>query len=1151
MKVSCIMPTANRRPFIPAAIGHFLAQDYDDKELIILDDGEDCVGDLVPSHPHIRYLRHNRRQPLGRKRNMACAEARGELIAHWDDDDWYASFRLRRQIDALLTADADICGIDHVLFLDAAARKAWEYVYPRGHTPWVCGATLCYRKSFWRKNPFPEINVAEDTRFVFAARGARIEVMPDTDIFVGMIHRANTSPKRMRDSRWRTCPIEVVEAVMRPQPLAPVAPTAPAVAGTRPAALVTAASGIGDIIRATPLVRVLHRLGYDVDLLIAPDDPACLDLFRGAPELRRVIHCPGIAGDRGPTSVPELADESYALATFTAWSRPLAGAVKAQQQHMFEPDAWRSHGDIWSVEKIARALGWRGPLPEPFVRPSGRAFDLPAGTIALHPGCKPEWPWKKWHGFDALARLLPHVVIVGTASDLDNSGTYFSRAFEWPAHAQNFVGKLGLADTAALIGQCAALVANDSGLMHLGVALGIPTFGIFGITSPQRELIPSPVMNPITKQLPCEAACRRMPWGRRDCERHLACLKTLTAQEVAARVHAKLPKLQAIQSRPIQATETVRLNYYGYVFDASGYGQAARAYIHALHTAGVKVSVIDIGAQPAQTEDALVTSLLGCDNDADFNLFHGIPSSWARTAQRLRNVIAMTVWETDTMPQQWRGPLSRAIDVWLPCQFNVEVFSRELGRPVFRLPHAVPPLPSDGACAPASASDPQFAAAGDFVFYSIFEWQDRKTPGGMMEAFLRAFPEATDAILVLKTNPGAAEEAKATLQRIRAATRAHGRIILCCEAWSEARVRALHQRGDCYVSLHKGEGWGYPLFEAAARGKPVVATDHSGPRDYLDRKHHWLVQNAPRPVRQRYQFYQPYMTWAEPDIGHAAQGLRWIYENRDSARAGAAEAARRITADFSIASIGALAKTQLLHLLEHRRATTAASADRKELNMLRTSVPIPGDWFDDGYFERGLKSNWNRGYTWPLFEGVFRDAAGYLVDMFPEARTFLDIGCAKGFLVRTLRERGLEAWGFDHSPWAISHADAIAKPFLQLADVGTAQYDRQFDVLVAMSVLESLSEEQISAFLPHARRWAGKALLAVIPTTDGNTSATSARPNRDLSRITLRDRDWWRAQFIAAGWKHDAPHRAFEQQCQEHGVATKMAWTVHVFSANG
>jgi glycosyltransferase involved in cell wall biosynthesis/SAM-dependent methyltransferase len=1150
--VSCIMPTANRRRFVPQAIRLFLAQDYPDKELVILDDGEDPIADLVPVDPRIRYLRHHRREPVGAKRNRACEEAHGDVIAHWDDDDWYAPQRLRLQVETLFAADVDVCGLDRVLFLDTGGQRAWEYIYPPGGARWVYGATLCYRKSLWQKAPFPQINIGEDTRFVANLGGARVMALPATEIFVGLIHGANTSPKHTHDGRWQPRPIETIAAVMGQDWLeySNGARAAPRPSAHRPAALVTAASGIGDIIRITPLIRVLDRLGYDVDVLLAPDDPATIDLLRGAVELRRIIHYPGIVQNRGAQPVPELAGREYALATFTTWSAPLARWVNAQHHYAFSRTEWLSQGDIASVAKIARMLGWQGPLPEPFAMTSGRRFNLPEGTIALHPGCKIGWPWKKWHGFDELARLLPQVAVIGTAGDLDNRASYFARPFDWPGRAQDFVGKLSLGDTGALIGQCAALVSNDSGMMHLGVALGVPTFGIFGITSPQREAIPSRWMTPISKGLPCEAPCRQQAWGRRDCEHHLECLKMLTPDEVLSRITETLP--QRARAAPPRATpavgELVRVNYYGEVSNTSGYGQAARLYIHALDRVGVKVSVVNTGSDSGHISDPLIKSLLGNDPEADFQLFHGIPPFWVRTAYALRNVIAMTVWETDTMPPQWRNPLMHAVDVWLPSSFNVEVFGRGLGRPAFRLPHPAPVAALRDARDPADGCNEIGVSASDFIFYSIFEWQERKNPDGLIEAFLRSFSRIGDAVLVLKANPAAHDVAKQTLERIRGALGCEGRVVLCCEVWSEARIAALHDRGDCYVSLHKGEGWGYPMFEAACRGKPVVATDFAGPLDYLDRKYHWLVRSRPTTVRQRYLYYNPSMTWAEPDIGHAGEGLLWIYQHREEARNGAAAAGQQLSETYSLERIGEVAKTRLLDLLRRSSPKRASVIRQREADRLRpAALPIPGEWYDADYFERGLKSNWDGGYSWQMFKGVFHNAAAYLAEMFPEARTFLDLGCGKGFLVRTLRDKGLEAWGVDHSPWAIAQADSAARPHLRLADVNDTGDNRQFDVVVAMSIFESLTEEQIRHFLPRARCRTRQALFATIP---GPGQALDRRDaeDRDLSHITMRPRAWWCERFLEAGWRQDAMHRCFQRQCQSHALPTAMGWSVYVFS---
>ena len=83
----------------------------------------------------------------------------------------------------------------------------------------------------------------------------------------------------------------------------------------------------------------------------------------------------------------------------------------------------------------------------------------------------------------------------------------------------------------------------------------------------------------------------------------------------------------------------IRLAYYGYLFDASGYGQAARAHVHALHRAGVELSVVDLQGHAPQVPDTLVESLLRRRLDPDLHLFHGIPPQWARRAFALPNAI--------------------------------------------------------------------------------------------------------------------------------------------------------------------------------------------------------------------------------------------------------------------------------------------------------------------------------------------------------------------------------------------------------------------------------------------------------------------------------------------------------------------------------
>jgi hypothetical protein len=212
--VSCIMPTCDRLPFVPRAIRCFLRQDYANKELIVVDDGSDPVGDLVPDHPQLRYVRLPRRATVGAKRNLACEHAVGPLVAHWDDDDWHAPRRLRCQVEALRAAGADLCGLTTLLFYDTRTGEAWRFAYPDGRRPWLSGSSLLYTRAFWARHRFPEANVGEDSHFVSSAAPGQLVALPDFTVHVGIIHGRNVSPKPTGGAWWRRCPAEEVARAM-------------------------------------------------------------------------------------------------------------------------------------------------------------------------------------------------------------------------------------------------------------------------------------------------------------------------------------------------------------------------------------------------------------------------------------------------------------------------------------------------------------------------------------------------------------------------------------------------------------------------------------------------------------------------------------------------------------------------------------------------------------------------------------------------------------------------------------------------------------------------------------------------------------------------------------------------------------------------
>lgn len=213
-QVSCIMPTFNRRRFVPLAVRWFLAQDWPHRELIVVDDGTDPIRDLLPEDPRIRYVRLDRRHSLGAKRNLACQAARGDVIVHWDDDDWSAPTRLTYQLTSLRRAAASVCGLTRVYYHQPSTGRSWQYVYPPGQRPWVSGNTLCYTRDSWRRNPFPDINVGEDARFLWSDPSRKLLVLEDPSFFVACVHDANIDPKRVHHRFWHPHPTDSLRTLM-------------------------------------------------------------------------------------------------------------------------------------------------------------------------------------------------------------------------------------------------------------------------------------------------------------------------------------------------------------------------------------------------------------------------------------------------------------------------------------------------------------------------------------------------------------------------------------------------------------------------------------------------------------------------------------------------------------------------------------------------------------------------------------------------------------------------------------------------------------------------------------------------------------------------------------------------------------------------
>lgn len=162
MKITCITPTANRASFIPGLVTCFLQQDYADKELLILDDGDEPIKQLLPPDDRIFYCKIGPKRTVGEKRNICCEMSRGEVIAHFDDDDWSVPGRLTEQFNCLIESGKQVTGYHTFLYWDG--DTAYRYL-GHNHNGFAAGTSQMYFADWWKVHPFADQNLGEDTKF--------------------------------------------------------------------------------------------------------------------------------------------------------------------------------------------------------------------------------------------------------------------------------------------------------------------------------------------------------------------------------------------------------------------------------------------------------------------------------------------------------------------------------------------------------------------------------------------------------------------------------------------------------------------------------------------------------------------------------------------------------------------------------------------------------------------------------------------------------------------------------------------------------------------------------------------------------------------------------------------------------------------------
>ena len=181
-----------------------------------------------------------------------------------------------------------------------------------------------------------------------------------------------------------------------------------------------------------------------------------------------------------------------------------------------------------------------------------------------------------------------------------------------------------------------------------------------------------------------------------------------------------------------------------------------------------------------------------------------------------------------------------------------------------------------------------------FDLHSVIE---RKNPMGVIEAFRTAFAPGSGASLVIKCINR--ESKPDEYDRLRLAARGHPDVHIIDRYVSAQEKDAMLAASDCYVSLHRSEGFGLTPAEAMYLGKPVIATGYSGNLEYMTPRTATSWTTVLKPIGSRNFPYPADGEWANPDTDHAARLMREVVEDPLAAARRGRQAAADMRAGYS------------------------------------------------------------------------------------------------------------------------------------------------------------------------------------------------------------------------------------------------------------
>lgn len=346
-----------------------------------------------------------------------------------------------------------------------------------------------------------------------------------------------------------------------------------------------------------------------------------------------------------------------------------------------------------------------------------------------------------------------------------------------------------------------------------------------------------------------------------------------------------------------------------------GMGEHSRSVFKALQAAGADARIVDIyGPEPSadrsliNTYSEYLSPKLGdgvnifCINADEVEQAFSVLRNRNLRAPKSRNII-YPAWELSRYPEKWGKVLDDFDEVWAPSHFIADALAPATSRPVVHMTLACEikerallsrrhfGLPDSAYC---------FLFAFDFLSYL-----ERKNPSAVIEAFALALEQRPDAdvrLVIKLNNTHRKPDDFARFKKQFAGFK--DRVVLIDGTLTDLEMKALVWLCDCFVSLHRSEGFGRGISEAMALGKPTIATGYSGNLDFCSDDTSLLVPYSLVPVGPGEYPHWEDQHWAQADPAAAAQHMVNLLDDPAMGWQMGAKARRNLLVGFSFLSRG-------------------------------------------------------------------------------------------------------------------------------------------------------------------------------------------------------------------------------------------------------